>query len=797
MTNFVKKLHQLYFQKKRILENIKEKYAEHIRHIIKEPAYAYTDEERDSLEDHRLASLISRIFHHSNDLIFLLNELVTANAQLKHYADESDNQSLRDSEGIDVARNIEALQDAEITNLYIGLMQHVDKEQGYLIEIKMALAEIMQRRDWQEWIKHLMKFDDFMKEIEQGMVLFHKLLEKLIEKWHLERSAIEEAKHRFLVKGVSFNGKLIRGSHADFVYIHIDGEQADDYVTFLSSFASTFQVSLYRPKGKDYLYGFRSRRGVPDASGRVGSETSVVKSSIEMNPYEYLLTLHKTEKLGLFVQKIRSFELQPPLQHPPLKGYELGGRRGGDYDHFFESHPNANPLVIHFQPGSYVYSIPEVRQQVQEEISKNKNPNETIATLLYGENAFVAYEDLASISIMKEFLPHIRWMGLYKGLHFVSDIYRLNVGTTNVDSPGVFVLDQDFQYKRSIECHEFVRKFINRFGNSDTKIHILYESLQDLKMRKHFLQCLLDRTFQQLDSSYRTALEWLEAVGTTEEISEVRRYIERPKIEKTPPIVEARPIAPIPVPPIKPAESPVAPRAREPEPARPSPAQINFDILNQFIAKCSVPRTKFRDLAITEEELNQLELAAAQAEKIMNELISRAHQVDKPHLGDELLFARVIKTFADNYRRNIAFHPDENASGLVMYINSVIGTLQSFKLGEGGEIVEEPVNIELLQELIRRFSAPRAIIRNCIKSKREIRQIGVAASQAEAILTDLLSKAATQDERTKFNKMLQDVRAVKALPIIYLREPQRWVNQRADQWVKPLKDIIEVLKSSA
>lgn len=814
MTTFVKKLHQLYLQKKRILENLKEKYAEHIRHIVKEPAYAYTEEERNSLEDHRLASLISRIFHHGSDLIFLLNEVVAANAQLKHYNDEADDQSLRDNEGIDVARNIEALQDAEIMNLYIGLMQHVDKEQRYLIEVKMALSEIMERRDWQDWIKHLMKFNIFLKELEQGILSFHKLLEKLVERWHLEkRKQDDNIKHRFLVRGTYFYGKLRQGTTEDFQTFQVDGELINygDVISQANFLYPdlTSKVYIYRPEGEDYMYGYEYYSGFLDRAGRRGHEVVISKTSTEMNPYEYLLTLAGIKNVG--VQVDRNFSPSPPFEKYQFYEDDIKSHRI-QVDTRIRLRMNQVTL-IHFQPGSYVYSPPEARQKAYEEGAKGYNANEIIATLIYGENAFVGPEGLAAISKKTEMLPYIRWMGfsLYPIEMSRINFDSINRDTLEIGQQGVFDFGEQYRGRRSKECNDFVNKFIIRFGNSDVKIQILYESLRDLKMRRLFVQCLLERKFELLDSTYRPALEWLEIVGTSEEIREARIGIERQKIEVKPQIEEIKPSQPIP-PPEKPpitevkpeypvhtpisAEVPAKPQAVTPAMSTQFHSDINFEILNQIVAKCRKPKEKIIDLNLTEEEIRQLELASTEAERIMTELISKAHPVDRDHLNLELHNSRTLKFIADRYKTNPASIAHIDAFDLIGTINSIIDTLQSFRIGENEQLIEQPVNIEIIDEIMRRCSERRAVVGKCIKSKREARQIGVSASQAEIIITDLISKAAQQDERSKLNTILENIKAVKALSVLYLRGDQKFLNGGAETWAKPLKDVIDVLKSN-
>ena len=151
------KLTELFHEKKRILEKIEKKYHEHIEHITQSPVYGYMDEERHILEARGLLqgveAFIERIFGMSPDLISILNELVTVNAQIEHYEDPKDNHSIRDKDGINVRANIEAFHDSELLNSYSDMFEHVAREQRLLtIDIKPAIADIMQRKNWKEWL---------------------------------------------------------------------------------------------------------------------------------------------------------------------------------------------------------------------------------------------------------------------------------------------------------------------------------------------------------------------------------------------------------------------------------------------------------------------------------------------------------------------------------------------------------------------------------------------------------------------------------------------------------------------
>lgn len=818
---FANELSQLYLEKKRIRETIEHTYRSHIEHIIQSPVYGYIDEERRVLEARgvwpRIGSFIERVFGMSPDLISILNELVTLNAQLKHYIDPEDNESIQDKEGINVSANIEALQDAEILGAYTEMMEHVTREQRLLtMDIKPAIAEIMQRKDWKEWLAHLRRFEPFMEEVGKGLKLFLVLLKKLHEKGHLQiQEADEDVRHRFLVRGIGFNGKLVIGSRADFVLLYIDGEPIEKIAYEPITFA--LSITIYRPRGKDYVYGIKSKIGVVDAAGRRGPEAAIVKTSSEMNPYEYLLTLSKAN-VGLVDNKNLKIS-------PPFKIYTIE-RNDEDRElvSFFRSHPEVHPLILHFEPGSYVYSPQDVRQVVQIETSKNFNVNEIIATLIYGENAYVGPDGMAAISKIKEMLPYIQWMGLNKGLYF-NDFFELvrRLSLRGFD-PGVFDIGEEFRNRRTHECSEFVRKVVDRFGNTYAKFHILYGTLEDLEMRKHFVQCVLDARFESLDSRYRQGLAWLEAVGIREEIEVARRCIERRVYEKAiapetptaspipkkpsepPKPAEEKPPAPIPTPPTKPAEPQAAPQVKTSEPARPLATRINFDILNQVIVKCSKRRAIIRDCITREEELAQILFSAIRAERILAILISKTSD---RNLDFELRQVNNAKIFVDQYQKNPEDYADNFADRLGYAVQTIIAVLQIYSVNERGEILEQPPALDMLQEIIRRCSARGVTLGNCINIK-ELMQIGSAASQAEAILTNLISKAPPSkknilkdrffpSKKTKLEGMLLHVSKIKVSVNVYKTDYERdipyFLNDRADRLVQPLQIVVDVIKS--
>lgn len=189
MLPFIEKLHQIYLQKKRILERLESRYLKIVDEILEHPVDAYMDEYRKGIQGEGLLAFVERIFARPNDLISILNELVTLNVQLNNYEDTNDTQSIRSKERIDVRANIKALRDEEILAAYNEMMQHVESEHSNLVnELKPAIAEIMQRKDWQEWISHLRHFDPFIDELEKDLELFRKLLQELLGKGHLQVS---------------------------------------------------------------------------------------------------------------------------------------------------------------------------------------------------------------------------------------------------------------------------------------------------------------------------------------------------------------------------------------------------------------------------------------------------------------------------------------------------------------------------------------------------------------------------------------------------------------------------------
>ncbi len=178
MLPFIKKLTELYKQKRRILKNLQE-LIEPIEEILKDPSLGYTDEERQMLQTHIP-------FHKGTGLISVLNELVKVNVELRHYKDEEDTTSIRDEHVINMEMNLANLGE-DVLNAYRKMMELVGQENRILINfLKPAIGEILQRQDWHEWIGHLRHFNNFIVILKENIGLFKELLEKLLEKGYLD-----------------------------------------------------------------------------------------------------------------------------------------------------------------------------------------------------------------------------------------------------------------------------------------------------------------------------------------------------------------------------------------------------------------------------------------------------------------------------------------------------------------------------------------------------------------------------------------------------------------------------------
>lgn len=177
MLPFINKLIELYKQKRRILKDLKE-FIEPISEILNDPAFAYTDEDIQMLQTHVP-------FHKGTGLISLLNELVKANVELRHY-EEEDKTSIKDEHGINMEMNLASLGE-DISSSYREMMELVDQEHRILINfLKPAIGEILQRQDWHEWIGHLRHFPNFVVVLEEDIKMFKNLLKILLERGHLE-----------------------------------------------------------------------------------------------------------------------------------------------------------------------------------------------------------------------------------------------------------------------------------------------------------------------------------------------------------------------------------------------------------------------------------------------------------------------------------------------------------------------------------------------------------------------------------------------------------------------------------
>ncbi|MBI2657199.1 hypothetical protein HYX08_00725 [Candidatus Woesearchaeota archaeon] len=330
----------------------------------------------------------------------------------------------------------------------------------------------------------------------------------------LNDTYLSDSQHRFLVRGTYYHGKPVNGTTKDFRDFLMDGEHMDDYIKRFGHWVLGFwnfspKVMLYNPEGKDYIYGFNAHWGTIDATGRRGGETLTLKTSKEMNIYEYLLTL---KSLMIGVGEIYNPNPREPLYNvklqEPLKLYTIE-----PYDkRFLDSggSERTSAYIIHVEPGKYVNSAPETIQKVQEEIFKNANPNEIIATLIYGENAFVGPDGLAAISGMTNMLPHIRWIGIinHPNKGYI-DFEGILTFTTKIQQPGVFYAGQRLLRARSRNCDEFVKKVLGKFGSRDAKLHILFDTVHDLERRRTIVSLYCDGQIDKIRAEYSDALNWI------------------------------------------------------------------------------------------------------------------------------------------------------------------------------------------------------------------------------------------------------------------------------------------------
>ncbi|MBW2980065.1 tetratricopeptide repeat protein [Candidatus Woesearchaeota archaeon] len=236
-------------------------------------------------------------------------------------------------------------------------------------------------------------------------------------------------------------------------------------LTALMNLDATRAAAFYQPEGADFRVGFfLSPEAGVDAQGREKFQVSVAKTSADMNPFEYLVTL---------------YQLQPNFKE------------------------NVEGFVI----GSAVQSRGEKGAAKQYE---GVNPNRGIAILLYGENAVVSGEELNQIAKIREFVPYVRWMGI--AAENLSQYGDLDTFTSKAGEPMLLGANKSDDSKLTEGCRKFVDAVVNKFGDSYAQFHLLYEHFDDPAQRRFIVESYCTGQLDRLTLEHKQAHEWLNAV---------------------------------------------------------------------------------------------------------------------------------------------------------------------------------------------------------------------------------------------------------------------------------------------
>jgi len=282
--------------------------------------------------------------------------------------------------------------------------------------------------------------------------------------------------HEFTVLGTFYLGK--KSSAAEFEILDKAGDcadlaLADEQTTvsvcqsFMDSGNNAMSLLHKMPDGHCILFHARWTNS-SDNSGRPIPEVYGIRATGDINPMEQLLILHNLK----LVNRNNRLALNS-VQNDNMRAVQVG--------------------------------------QLAEKIAQKKNEtiNRIVAILIFGENAFVTPQELATIASAQKITPFIPWMGM-TGKEI--DSLSFTKITKDRSEPGIVGVAPQEIHPLLPECEEFVKRVAEKFGNRDAHFEILLQNISDPSQRRTIVDLFCSDELDKLTTEHKDALPWIQAV---------------------------------------------------------------------------------------------------------------------------------------------------------------------------------------------------------------------------------------------------------------------------------------------